>query len=180
MGDFEDDEDVDIYRQESMETYDFELDGKSHQDARKLLNKTYGFDSDVSIIDKFVKSKLKLDPVKVFPAPQIPADFNFVHKLPDVENDTTESRSEKKDSASMNNYLKNISDRADILGEKPIQPQSVFDLLNKESRDLLQSKIQEQKKTENVKLNEATLKEHKEKRYKEFVEHRKRNVAGSL
>jgi G patch domain-containing protein 1 len=182
VGDFEDDEDVDIYKQDSMELYDFELGGQKQTETRKALNKSYGFggafNNDAMIMQKFEKSKTRQEPVKQFPAPQIPPNFNLLHKFNNAaslndENTNLQSTSNRKHD-SMNSYLlTNVSERADLLGEEPIQPSSVFDLLNKEDRDFIKNKQDES----NKKKSETELKEKKEKRYESFISFIKKNFA---
>lgn len=88
VGDFEDDEDAyDVYKQDSIESYDFELGGReSQRDMRKALNRTYGFgvgdaDDALAILKKFAVSKQKLMPSKVYEAPEVPADFDLRHRI---------------------------------------------------------------------------------------------------
>lgn len=83
MGDFEDDEDVyDVYKHESIESYDFDLGGASQRDVRNALSQSYGFDDQQAgggsggILRKFTVSKHKLMPAKVYEAPKVPADFD--------------------------------------------------------------------------------------------------------
>lgn len=60
VGEFEDEEDIDVYKQDTIEAYDFELDNQRHKDAKKLLNKTYGFgafEDDVLILSNFKLSE---------------------------------------------------------------------------------------------------------------------------
>lgn len=50
-----------------MEMYDFELNSAHNKDARKLLNKSYGFgafEDDVQILKKFATSKKNLSQAK--------------------------------------------------------------------------------------------------------------------
>lgn len=84
MGEYEDEDDVDVYKQDNMETYDFELNSSRQKDAKKLLNKSYGFgafENDVTILKQYVQSKKKLEPSKVFQAQQVPSNFNLMHKF---------------------------------------------------------------------------------------------------
>ncbi len=184
VGDFEDDDDVDIYRQDNMNSYDFELGGKTQTDTRKLLNKTYGFgafENDVTILEKFSKSKIRQEPGKFFPPPQIPPNFNLMHKFSgmNVADEAPKFPTTEKDS-SMNTYLKSVSERAELLGEKPIQPESVFDLLNKEDKDFLKTKQQKILDQQNTKPTEQELKEQKEKRYEAFVSFIKKNYSSKF
>ena len=181
VGDFEDDDDVDIYRQDAMESYDFELGGKMQVDARKALNKTYGFgafENDVVILKLFSKSKRREEPAKYFAPPQVPPKFNLMHRLPDATTSAEEETPVLADNGrdSMSTYLKSISQRAEILGETGIKPESVFDLLNRESRELLK-KQQELKQQMTKPAVEATVKERKDMRYQSFVSFVKKNFS---
>jgi hypothetical protein len=176
---------MDIYRQESMTTYDFELGGKAQIDTKKLLNKTYGFgafENDVSILEKYSKSKIRQEASKFFPPPQIPPNFNLMHKfsgLNVIDEKTSKFASTEKDS-SMNTYLKSVSERAELLGEAPIQPESVFDLLNKENREFLKAKQQQVLEQQKARPSEQELRERKERRYESFVSFIKKSYAGNF
>jgi hypothetical protein len=167
-----------------MNSYDFELGGKAQTDTRKLLNKTYGFENDVTILKKFEQSKVRQEPGKQFPAPQVPPNFDLMHKFAGLgvtEDERAQSavRATAKDS-SMNSYLKSVSERAELLDEKPIQPESVFDLLNKESREFLKQKQLAVMQQQKAKLSEQELKEKREKRYELYVSYVKKNFAGLI
>ena len=75
-GDFDDDEDVyDIYRQEGRDAYNFDLGGQVQSDQKKLLDKTYGFDADVSILKKFIKGAELQKVPKIFKGMVLKLDF---------------------------------------------------------------------------------------------------------
>jgi hypothetical protein len=202
VGEYEDEEDVDVYQQDSMEKYDFGLDNKKqHKEAQKILNKSYGFgafDDDVSIMKKFALSKKKQEPAKVFPAPQVPANFNLRHKFPennDEPKDVLAIEGGKHDS--MNTYLKSVSERSNLLGEEVIKPDSVFDLISPADREFLkQQKMKNEEKPvveKNEKLPVADQstsqsrekakeidKEKKMKRYQEFKSFVLKNFKGEI
>ena len=145
-GDDDDEDEIDVYRQDTMDSYNFDLDGKGQKEAKKLLNKTYGFgafEDDVMILKKFFQSDKKQQPAKVFKGPQVPIDFNLKHKL-------TSTTSE------MHIYLKTASDRADILSEEGLRPESVFDLISSEDKKFL----------DQVKLKHGLIKEETAKKIK--------------
>lgn len=196
VGDFEDDEDIDVYQQDSLNKYYFDLDSQKHQEAKKQLNKSYGFgafEDDVSILKKFSQSQKKQQPAKVFAAPIIPPGFDLNHKF------DRKFSTGAKDSAdigsngqqlddSMNVYLKSMSERAQMLGEKPLQVDSVFDLIKPTDREFLER--QQQKQTQaapemETKKPAAELskrdeleriaQEKKAKRYEEYVGYVKKN-----
>jgi G patch domain-containing protein 1 len=188
VGDFEDDEDIDVYKQDSYETYDFELNDRAQKDTKKLLNKSYGFgefDDYISIIKKFLDSKSKQMPVKVYAAAQPPADFNPMHKLEKRSrfDDKFGTKAPPPDeSDDMNVYLKSVSQRSEVLGETAIQPESVLDLVSAADREFLKSQA--------LKLSTPTQpaavvstqprtvdtdKEKKAKRYESFVSFRKKD-----
>lgn len=198
VGEYEDEDDVDIYQQDSMEKYDFGLDNKKQsREAQKILNKSYGFgafDDDVSIIKKFNQSKKKQEPAKVFQGPEVPQNFNLMHKFPDGDktNIVIDSESAKKYD-SMNTYLKSVSQRSELLGEEVIKPESIFDLISPSDREYLQKqKLKQQDKEIEVaqkeaitKLVESTRKddqiekEKKLKRYSEFKSFILKNYKGN-
>lgn len=77
----------------------------------------------------------------------------------------------------MNTYLKSATERGEILGEKPIQPESVFDLLTPEHRNFLKEQKLKLEAKEKEKVSESE-KEKKEKRYEKFVSLIKINHSG--
>ena len=192
MGDFEDDEDVDVYQQDSLNKYYFDLDSKKHQEAKKELNKSYGFgafENEVTILKKFSQSQKKQQPAKVFPAPTIPPDFNLNHKFD--RKFSTGAKDSAAEDDSMNVYLKSMSERAQMLGEKPLQVESVFDLVKPTDREFLERQQQKQNQTletEQKKPSELSKRdeleriaqEKKAKRYEEYVGFVKKNFKGEL
>lgn len=175
-GDFDDDDDYDVYKQDSIDSYNFDLDGKNQKETKKLLEKSYGFgafESDAMILKKFFLSEKKLQPVKVFKGPQVPPDFNFKHKLAD---------SAKTDS--MNTYLKTASERAEVLNEPSLQPESIFDLISQEDKKFIDKVKQKHgiiKPDTQVKETEVKQKlseEEKSKRYEKFIALMKQNQNG--
>ena len=197
MGDFEDDEDIDVYQQDSLNKYYFDLDSQKHQEAKKQLNKSYGFgafEDDVSILKKFSQSQKKQQPAKVFPAPIIPPGFNLNHKFDRKfstgAKDSAEGNGQQMDD-SMNVYLKSMSERAQMLGEKPLQVDSVFDLVKPTDREFLERQQQKQNQTPEVEAKkpaelskrdelERIAQEKKTKRYEEYVGYVKKNYKGEL
>jgi hypothetical protein len=196
VGEYEDEDDVDIYQQDSMEKYDFGLDNKKQsREAQKILNKSYGFgafDDDVSIIKKFNQSKKKQEPAKVFQAPEVPSNFNLMHKFPDGDKSNIVTDSESATNQAMNTYLKSVSQRSELLGEEVIKPESVFDLISPADREYLQrqkSKQQEKeievaqkeaiaKLAESSRKDDQVEKEKKIKRYNEFKSYILKNYKG--
>jgi len=184
VGDFEDDDDIDVYKQDSMEQYDFDLNNKN---TKKMLNKSYGFgvfEDDILILKKYSTSKKKQEPAKVFPGPKVPLNFNLNHKFPDSE--TTDVEAKNKENDAMNLYLKSVSERSEVLGEKPIQPDSVFDLLKPTDREFLQKQREKREQTIEVPI-EAQIAENQEKinekqskakRYEDFVANKRKNYDG--
>ena len=161
------------------------MDKKNQKnDAKKLLNKTYGFgafEDDVSILKKFFEAKKKQQPAKTFPPPQIPAGFNLTHKLADAESGSViESGSD-----SMSLYLKTATDRGQLLGETPLQAESVFDLIRPADREFLKEQKQKLLKPEvvpqplsreNLDASRRELdKESKARRYESFVSNVRKN-----
>ena len=149
-----------------------------------MLNKTYGFgafDNDISVLKRFIESKNKQQPAKVFPAPQVPQNFNLFHKLPktSVVEAESSSRSEKDP---MNMYLKSATERAEVLGESFIKPDSVFDLISPADREFLMSQkskteksLDEPKEPKETQPIKESDKEKKAKRYESFVSCIKKN-----
>jgi hypothetical protein len=210
VGEYEDEDDTDVYKQESIDSYDFELDGRRQQDTKKLLNKSYGFgafDNFLSIMEKFKQSGKKQKPTSILnnESLKVPADFDLMHKFPDMPSlptlssmsttslvDSAAAAAEKIKEDSMNIYLKSATERSMLLGETCIKPDSVFDLLNSSDREFLKqqkSKLQlEQPKTKTTtaneshskleKANELIDKESKNKRYEMFVSYIKKNYKG--
>jgi hypothetical protein len=185
VGDFEDDDDIDVYKQDSMEQYDFDLGNKS---TKKMLNKSYGFgafEDDILILKKYSTSKRKQEPAKVFLGPKVPPDFNLKHKFPDSEETNVETTSKETDA--MNSYLKSVSERSEVLGEKPIQPDSVFDLLKPSDREFLQKQKEMREQTQQApsevqieKKEKIDEKQSKAKRYEDFVANKRKNFDGCL
>lgn len=91
----------------------------------------------------------------------------------------------------MSSYLKSVSDRAEILGENNIQPDSVFDLVSSRDREFLkEQKLKLNKdlvkltpepgpepEPEEVKPRESD-KEKKANRYESFVSFMKKSYKG--
>ncbi len=126
---FDDEDDIDVYKQDSMDSYNFDLDGKNQKETKKMLNKTYGFgafEEDVMILKKFFQSDKKQQPSKVFKGIEVPTNFNPKHKLPDSQSNENN-----------NIYLKTASERAEILNEPSIHPESIFDLISIEDKKFL-------------------------------------------
>lgn len=189
MGDFEDDEDAyDVYKQESIDSYDFELGGVEQRDVRKALNKTYGFaGTDEDMLKMFAASKHKQQPPKVYAAPLVPADFEPQHRL------ERRSRFEpRRDGGAggddMSEYIRlSVSKRSEVLGEEPIRPQSVLDLVSASDRQFLQDQIvaataQNEQQATTVPpqkpVSARTELEKKEKRYESFVSFAKKDYKG--
>lgn len=173
-GDFDDEEDAyDIYKQDALESYNFDLEGQHQKDQKKLLEKSYGFsfENDIQILKKFIHCSQTQKGPKVFNDPEIPSNFNFMHKLPNAVNI-------EESNDPMNNYLKSASERGDILGEQPIKPNSIFDLINPSDKQFLLDKKQQQQikeekakheSNENIKINKA-------QRYANFIVNTKNNI----
>lgn len=162
-GDFDDD----VYKQDSMESYNFDLDGKNQKETKKILEKSYGFgafESDAMILKKFVLSERKLQPVKVFKGPQVPPGFNLKHKLAD---------SSKTDA--MNTYLKTASERAEVLNEPSLKPDSIFDLISKEDKKFLDKVkqkhgiIKPETQVKDAEVIKKQAEEEKSNRYEKFI-----------
>jgi hypothetical protein len=176
-GDFDEDEDeIDVYKQDSMESYNFDLDGKNQKEAKKMLNKSYGFgafEEDIMILKKFFQSNKRLEPSKVFKGPEVPADFSLKHKL-----------STNLD-ASLDHRLKTASERGELLNEPSLKPESIFDLISPEDKNFLNKvKIKHGliKEDEPKTVPQLDLKrnneEEKAKRYEFFVQHIKKDFKG--
>ena len=143
VGEFEDDEDVDIYQQDRLDAYDFGLE--KNNKTRQMLNKSYGFggafDTDVSILDKCKPSAHKQQPAKLFAPPQIPDGFCFVHKLSTADKDDDVSSTNKRGGGGggdeMSVYIKSVSARSELLGEEVIRPESVLDLMSDADREFI-------------------------------------------
>ncbi len=92
-GDFDDDEDVyDVYSRDSKAAYNYDLGG--HSDQKQLVDKAYGFgafDNETMILKKFVQSERVQEAPKVFRGPEIPAGFDFRHKMSGVCGDAQRS-----------------------------------------------------------------------------------------
>jgi hypothetical protein len=196
VGEYEDEDDTDVYKQESIDSYDFELDGRRQQDTKKMLNKSYGFgafDTFLSIMEKFKKSSKKQEPTTVtYEILKVPAGFDLMHKFRDMPSLPALSSSladiaEKNKDDSMGIYLKSATERSMLLGETVIKPDSVFDLLSPSDREFLkqQKSIQQQMQVNEShskleKPNETILvdKESKSKRYEMFVSYMKKDYKG--
>jgi hypothetical protein len=157
------------------------------------LNKSYGFgafDDDISILKKFFESKLKQMPAKTFPPPQIPKDFNFMHKLDEMTLSGENSEKNGTENASMNAYLKTATDRGQVLGETPLRTESVFDLIRPADREFLLEKKQQlfanapigggtKPAAETAQTPppqpKSTSKEIKAKRYEQFISFNRKN-----
>ncbi|CAF0703112.1 unnamed protein product [Brachionus calyciflorus] len=180
VGEYEDEDDIDVYKQDNMDLYDFELNGSQQRDTKKLLNKTYGFgafEDDVQILKKFSISKKKLEPSKVFEAPQVPPNFNLMHKFTRKSRFDEPSTNENSKEDSMSSYLKSsFSSRSELLGEKPIQPDSVFDLMSAKDREFLQKQKTTAETVQEKPKNLEEEKQKKEKRYETFVSNSKKNL----
>lgn len=189
MGDFEDDEDIDVYKQDTMESYDFDLNDSRQKDTKKMLNKTYGFgqfDDDISIINKFVECKTKQMPSRVYPAPVVPSDFNLKHRLEKLSR-FDDKFGQSNDQDNMNVYLKSITQRAEILGEEQIEPESVLDLVSTADREFLksqrekrQAELDEQLAAKKAAEVRSKLESEKAKRYETYVSFIKKDYKGRL
>jgi hypothetical protein len=180
-----------VYKQDSIETYDFDLDGQGGRDVRRALNKSYGFnaDNDIDVMKLFKVSGEKQMPPKVYPAPVVPAGFNLRHRLEKRSrfDDQVGARGiggEKNDNDDMSTYIKytidhksykslihkcifmivfrSVSKRSEILGEEVIQPHSVLDLVSPADREFLKSQA-EQNKSKETKESEASKKSEQKK-----------------
>lgn len=175
-GDFDDEEDVyDIYKQDALESYNFDLGGQVQNDQKKLLEKSYGFsfENDILILKKFIHSSQTQAAPKVFKGPEIPTDFNFMHKLSNKHTNANESNDP------MNNYLKTASERGNVLGEEPIKPNSIFDLINPSDKQFLLDRKEQQKLREETKReSNEKIKENRSKRYADFITNMKKEIPG--
>ena len=73
-----------MYKPDTLENYDFDLDAKCEKEKKELLNKNYGFgafENDLIALKKFETSSIKQQPAKVFKAPEVPKGFNLIHKF---------------------------------------------------------------------------------------------------
>lgn len=173
-----------------------------------MLDKSYGFsasvENDLFILRKFSMSSKKQEPAKVFKAPEVPKNFNLIHKLDTKEATATVSKKSTNENDAMNVYLKSATERGELLGETFIQPDSVFDLLNSKDRDFLrQEKLKQNLKSiadeiksssSSIVINESVTatgqqekipsrkevdqekqKLNKQKRYEQFLNYIKRN-----
>ncbi len=147
------------------------------------MEKSYGFgafEDDMLILKKFILSEKLQQPVKIFAGPEVPANFNFMHKLESSDSHSellTKKHGEQNDS--MNMYLRTASSRAEILGEESIRPDSVLDLISPADREFLieQKRKLTSKSTEVIASNES-IQEARDKRYKKFTENMKNNFKG--
>ena len=179
-GDFDEDEDNDIYKQDTMDSYNFDLGGKIQKDTKMLLNKSYGFgafESDVLILKKFIQSENVLQPAVLFPGPEVPAGFNCKHQLGICG--SNESGSEND---AMNLYLKTASARGELLGEQELRPDSVLDLVSPANKQfLIEQRLKQQfNSDEQNKSIAESNKETQAKRYETFISYVKRNYQGEL
>ena len=191
-----------MYKTDTLENYDFDLDAKCQKEKKELLNKTYGFgafENDLMVLKKFHTSLKKQDPSKVFKAPEVPTGFDLVHKFDSVLqiSQTSAAESKQTDDA-MNVYLKSATERGEMLGEAFIKPDSVLDLLSEKDKQFIEQqklkqnlsqiarevkqKSEEEKaveeklkkqKSEEEKVKENKLK--KQKRYEQYLVYMKKN-----
>jgi G patch domain-containing protein 1 len=158
-----------------MEKSEFDLDHKKEREAKKLVEKSYGFDAFgyyMLLFSKFIISKTQQVPAKTFPAPEVPKGFNLVHKFEDGEYQGSEK-----------SYAKTASDRAQILGETQQAPSSIFDLVSDKDRDFLKSLKQNQESAtkvqeENKKVQTTTRKKKitRDERYEQYVKYVKQSL----
>lgn len=130
-----------------MEKYDFDLNDPRQKETRKALNQSYGFgafDDDISIMKKFIQSKHRQMPMKVYAAPEVPLNFNLRHKLEkksrfDDKVGSSVNSVNKENDDEMSSYIKSVSKRSEILGEEAIKPESVLDIVSAEDREFLRN-----------------------------------------
>lgn len=198
MGDFEDDEDLyDVYKQDSIESYDFELGDSRQKHVRQELDRKFGFntsDDELYFLKNFLRSDKKQEPPKVYPVPQVPQGFNLKHKLDKKShfdyqlgsNSSIKPLRVHNDNDEMSDYISSISKRGDLLGEDPIQPDSVLDLVSTTNREFLKNQMEafntSAEKPSEDKPSAAFQNENnqqkKEKRYESYVSFLKKNYKG--
>lgn len=175
--------------------------GDSRQkDVRRALNKTYGFnssDDELAFLKNFIRSDKKQEPPKVYPAPQVPHDFNLRHRLErksrfddQLGSSLTKRHRNNNEEDEMSVYIKSVSKRGELLGEEPIQPDSVLDLVSAADREFLKTQAAKStdKSQEVVKLVEkpAIVKsveneeQKKEKRYEIYISFIKKDYKGNF
>ncbi|KAI8368582.1 hypothetical protein EDC96DRAFT_441313 [Choanephora cucurbitarum] len=117
------DEDDDIYGTTTMQNYHtslYEMDDRPVQKQPVLSGRV-----------QFLPARDTNDHIgRYYPPPQVPANFTGIHQ-------TIETKSEKVDQESMFSF----EERGRILGEKPIEPRSVFDYMPQHSKDKLNRAI---------------------------------------
>ncbi len=161
-GDFDDDDDVDVYDNDTGRAgYNLDIGGRMQTDQKQLLDKNYGFDgADRGILEKFVKGSQKQEAPKFFAPPKIPDGFEFKHLMVGgvgvLETGTTS--------------VKSASERADILGEKSMGVESVMDLISESDRRFLEEQRIRQAGGDAAKrLEKQAAEDRKAARYAEFV-----------
>jgi hypothetical protein len=167
-----------LYKVDTLENYDFDLDAKCQKEKKELLNKTYGFgafENDLMVLKKFHASSKKQEPSKVFKAPEIPNGFNLVHTF-----DSSLQISQKTAEDAMNVYLKSATERGEMLGEIVTQPDSVLDLLSEKDKQFIEQQKLKQNLTQiarevKQKSEEEKAKEDKLKKQKSEEEKAKEN-----
>lgn len=175
-----------MYKADTLENYDFDLDAKCEKEKKELLNKTYGFgafENDLVVLKKFQTKSKKQEPAKIFKAPEVPKGFNLIHKFDSSLQISQPSAETKQTDDAMNIYLKSATERGEMLGESFIKPDSVFDLLSDKDKQFIeQQKLKQnlsqiarevKQKTEEEKANENKLK--KQKRYEQYLVYVKKN-----
>lgn len=175
-GDFDDDEDIyDVYNKDSKAAYNYDLGGQSHTDQKQLLDKSYGFggfENEMVILKRFIKSSHNQEAPKVFKGPEIPHNFDFRHK-PEASGVFSEiNRGED----SMTMYLKSASERASVLGEEAIKVDSVMDLMSSSDKEFL-LRQREKQNAEKRRVSEARAKELSSRRYAEYIVNCRKGVA---
>lgn len=194
MGDFEDDEDLyDVYKQDSIESYDFELGDSRQKHLRQELDRKFGFntsDDELYFLKNFLRSDKKQEPPKVYPVSQVPQGFNLKHRLENKSrfDDQFGSNSSIKPLRrhndkydEMSDYISSVSKRADLLGEDPIQPDSVLDLVSTTNKEFLKSQMEASKTSEDkpsAAFQNKNNQQKKEKRYESYVSFLKKNYKG--
>lgn len=188
----------DVYKQDSIESYDFELGDSRQRHLRQELDRNYGFntsDDELYFLKNFLRSDKKQEPPKVYPVPQVPQGFNLKHRLENNgdqfdSNSSTKSLRDHNDKYDeMSSYISSVSKRADLLGEDPIQPDSVLDLVSTTNREFLKSQIEAVKtsktsaeiKTEDNPSADFQNKNNQRKienRYESYVSFLKKNYKG--
>ncbi|XP_070575548.1 G patch domain-containing protein 1-like [Ptychodera flava] len=151
VGAFEDDDD-DIYSQDSMANYDIELGGK---DPTKNYGWTApkhkkGSSQDYSgntgkVIDGFQQSGKPKPANKIYAAPALPPDFRPFHKFDPGQQAPSQT------TVSTGRFSLSAAQRGAILGEEQLPgPSSVFDVMSKEDKERVKNT------SEILKSNSAT------------------------